>query len=178
MIEFASEIESERAEGLDGFGSAELPAGSFDGGTFDAGGNRAVDFEQADVREVGVLRLFKSVFAPEEFGVAPDGHFHVGLTGADPDFADEHVVERNGGCPRSAGDDDRVGTAGPHCGQNRFPYALIIRDGIDRFPRERDLDTLSRGSGSDDADRLFALKHHVAAVNVVHGKTFRIPFRA
>ena len=41
-------------------------------------------------------------------------HFHIALSSENPDFADEHVVERNGGCHRSAGDDDRVGTACLH----------------------------------------------------------------
>ena len=95
----------------DGFGGVDLPAfgrdgvlGGRDGAPDDLAHADGAVGAGADDQVRGALRRLGAV--------ALDRHFHVGLAGAEPDFADEHIADRQ---LLAVADDDVIGAAG--CGR-------------------------------------------------------------
>lgn len=90
---------------------------------------------------------------------------HVGLPGADPDLADEHVLETD---LVGALDRERVRAAvfGDRL-EPDLPAAVIAGGGGLRLPGDRDGDLLTRGGPAPDPVGDALLEHHVVAEHVV-----------
>ncbi len=112
--EAAGEVIGDGGEGAGVFWGAEGPGGGevFEGG--EAGS--AVDFEEVDFGEACALDF---AFAFTGLGEFP---FHVGLAGAEPDFAD--VEAGAGDLGVADGDDEGVGAASGAGGEDGFPGAV------------------------------------------------------
>ena len=95
-------------------------------------------------------------------GQALDRHLHVRLPGANPHFADHHVLQRNG---IAIADTDRIRTAGS--GSGNFQQPLAVGVGLRRIfaavPRGRDRHLFRRRSLPPQVHLALPLEHHVAA---------------
>ena len=91
-------------------------------------------------------------------------HLHIRLTAANPNLADDHVLERQGVVPR---DDQgpRLG-GGRHCREPNQPAAVLTRGGFDRGALVRDRDLFPGVGPSPNVDLPIALKHRVVGEGV------------
>ena len=122
----------------------------------------------ADLRIFCGSDLFFAVLrrpsAPER---SADRHLHVGLSGTEPDFTDQNIVQHNVLFP--VGDPDRViGFSGFHGGKFRFPFAVVSGFCRNASAVEFDFDCRPFVSRSEKRDRLFLLKHHVRGEHGIH----------
>ena len=89
-----------------------------------------------------------------------DAHFHIRLPRAEPDFADEHVLQFNaiGACHRQ-----HMGATGLGWWQFHLPLALCIGTGTVDLTKKFDDDLLARLSPAPDGQGAIALQYHVIA---------------
>ena len=151
VVEFAAEEIQCGGKGADALGGAKHP-------TALAGGLRGIGvrgffFKVADERKIG------GAFFGLVILCAVDGHGHVGLTGAEPDFADEHVLngDRVGALDRQR----TGGGAGGETGEGDLPGAVAGCGGSDGLAGEVDGDFLAGRGGAPDGDTDVALEDHV-----------------
>ena len=141
LVQADAEGKKERAERTGGLRRGHLPG---------AAGTDVADLRQRFLREVGedVVVL----------GVAADAAVHVRLAGADPDFADEHVLNRE---RVRALDRERERVTGLERIELHAPFALVV--GLRRFglAGNGDGDFFARRGGAPDRRGDVALKHHV-----------------
>ena len=91
-----------------------------------------------------------------------DAHLHVGLPGAQPDFADEHVLKFNG---VGAGNSQHVGPASGSLRQRHLPLSGGVGPGAGNLITELHRDLLSGISPAPDRQRHVPLQYHVTAEN-------------
>ena len=110
--------------------------------------------EQANLRVLGLSDLPKAV------GRGPHAPLHVRLARADPDLADQDVVQR-----KRVGSLDRhlVGAAGLHLGKLDLPLAALVGCRLLVVSRERHGDLLTRFRPAPDLHRHVLLEDHVAS---------------
>ena len=165
-VEFLKQIAREkiadRRESTDGFRCGDFPAGSFYG-VCRSGGDGLRDTDVADEREtcardLGRRAIDAGVGLPRARACI-DGEFHVGLAGAEPDFADDHVGNPHRVFPR----DDEIGARdlGWERIEQHNPTAIFRgRSGVG-LPGKRHGDFLARISAAPDWYGLVALQHGV-----------------
>ena len=169
LHQFASEEIAACAEEFDGFRRADLPAGTVLVGKriIRAHAAHQEGVVQTDARVIGVRNFFFVIRGAPELSAAVDGHFHVGLSGAHPDFADENVVEHLRRYAFGSADFHDVRTAGGHCGEGDAPFTVCVRRGRAGVSRKFDLYFRSRIRDSGNDDGTLPLKNHVGAENFV-----------
>ena len=169
LHQLASEEVAACAEEFDGFRRADLPAGTVLVGKriIRAHAAHQEGVVQTDARVIGVRNFFFVIRGAPELSAAVDGHFHVGLSGAHPDFADENVVEHLRRHVVGSADLHGMRSARGHCGKGDAPFAVRVCRGRAGVPRKSDLYFRSRISDSGNDDGTLPLKNHVGAENFV-----------
>lgn len=95
------------------------------------------------------------------FGIVGGRHrpLHVGLSRADPDFADEDIVDDDGFTIPF--DDELMRSTGGQRRQPQTPGAVSADVGLSRHASQRHCDRLLWRRPTPDHDRLRTLYHHV-----------------
>ena len=131
------------------------------------GGNQPLE-GIADLR-VFCIRdfLFAVLRAPPAIEFCADRHLHVGLSGAEPDFADKDILQFHE--LLAVGDFDvAVDAAGFHWRKLGAPFAVFADFCGDCSSVEFDGDFVASVSGSEEGDRLMLLEHHVRGEHGIH----------
>ena len=150
-MQFAAEEIEGGGKSRDGVGRADDPAAAADG--LRGVGVGGIFFVVADEREGGGGFLLLEILG------AVHGHRHVGLAGAEPDFADEDVLERDGVVGLD-GEGLRVGGDG-EVGEGDLPFAVVGGGGGLGLAGECDGDFLAGRGDAPNGDAGAALQHHV-----------------
>ena len=153
MLDLASEVIGDRRDPVCGLRRDNLP-GSCDHVAMPVG-RMSLHGEKANLRVVGRLHFFRSVARELE------RQLHVGLAAAQPDVADQDVVQFHGFV---AGDPDGVRAAGGRRLNLHLPAAVGARNG--RCGLAVQSRTLILSPGSDQPQIVFgfaALQNHVVA---------------
>ena len=107
--------------------------------------------------------------SPEPAGI-PHRVFHVGLAGAEPDFADHDVAEDHG---RAGVEDEFERPAGASGGEFERPFAVRAGFDRDRGAAEAPAHFGAGRGGAANPHRPVALEHHVVSVAAAHRKRGR-----
>ena len=160
VVQIAREEIGRRAERSHRLGGRNLPFAPAGVHRLRTGHHRGV--EQTDVLILGSLDQGLDPAVDRLAQIARHRHLHVRLPGADPHFADHHVLQRNG---IAVADTDRIRTAGSRSGNFQQPLAVGV--GLRRIfaavPRGRDRHLFRRRSLPPQVHLALPLEHHVAA---------------
>lgn len=153
LVEDATVEEAHGAEVADGGRGAGLP------GAFEV----VLGFLGADLRDGDEADVGEFGRGDFEVGVpgGTDGPLHVGLAGAEPDFADEHVGEIAGGGTLD-GDFGRLGVRGDGV-EGDSPFAIGTGFRSLGLAGEGNFDFGARGIPAPDGIGVLLLEHHVVA---------------
>ena len=151
-VQLAAEVVGNRREASRGLAVAALP-----GGVDVVRRARRRDVGQAEQADGGIVRRFSRGLAVRRAVQRP---LHVGLARAQPDFADQHVLDE---VLLSGADPQRIGTARGTRRQPNHPTAVVVGAGLDPLVAELDQDQLVRLGLPPNRHRRVALQHHLVA---------------
>ena len=103
-----------------------------------------------------------------------DGHFHVGLACAHPDFADEDVVEFDGRFRAVVACGKRIRSTCVHEREGDRPFAVFVNCSFFSLFGERDGEFFAGLAFSGEDDGAFALQDHVGGEDVVETERFHV----